>query len=272
MKNKVEKIAVIGHGYVGKAVDAFFSKAYEVLIYDPAEELSASREDINDCEMAVICVPTPMKEDGMADLSAIESTFKWLDVPLVLIKSTVPPGTTEKLNKNYMNGYICFSPEFIGEGKYFIPYWKYPHPTKMEYHDFFIIGGEEPSRTEIVDVMTKIFGPSCRILKTTSTEAELIKYMENSWGATKVTFANEFYEIARVFKADWQVIREGFLMDGRTERIHTMVRKESRGFGGKCFPKDVNAIVKATEDKGYEPNLLKQVLKSNDEFRSRQEM
>jgi UDPglucose 6-dehydrogenase len=90
--------------------------------------------------------------------------------------------------------------------------------------------------------------------------------MCNSWGAHKVTFANEWFEIANIFGVNYDELRELFVLDTRVEKIHTAVLKSKRGFGGKCFPKDVNAIVKATEKAGYSPELLKQVLKSNDEF------
>lgn len=268
------KIAIIGHGYVGKAIEKLFHEHAQLIIYDPAE-FPADRPDfkleirkyVNECDLAVICVPTPMSEDGKCDTSLVEETLEWLATPLVLIKSTIPPGTTEILQAVYGKR-ICFSPEYIGEGKYFVQFWKYPHPTEMKYHDFMIIGGEEPIRSRIVDIFAAALGPGCRFHKTDSKTAELVKYMENSWGAMKVTFANEFFEIAKAFGVDYQEARELFLLDGRVERMHTMVRADSRGFGGKCFPKDVNAIVKASERSGYEPKLLKQVLKSNDEFRN----
>lgn len=263
------KIAIIGYGYVGQAYGKFFDShdSFEVLIHDPKVFTSSSKKDINECDLAIVCVPTPMKEDGSCDTSIVEETVGWLETPLILVKSTVPPMTTEYLSR--MKGRpVCFSPEFIGEGKYFIPYWRYPHPTDVRMHDFFIIGGEEPARSKIVDIFQVVMGPNARIFKMASREAEIIKYMENSWGAMKVTFANEFYEICKIFGADYDVVREGFLADGRTERIHTMVRDEARGFGGKCFPKDVNAIIKTSEAAGYEPKLLKQVLASNKEFRN----
>lgn len=262
MKNK--KIGIVGYGYVGKAFDEFFKRGYETEIYDEPLKIG-TKDKINECELAVVCVPTNMKEDKSADISIVEDVISWINTPLILIKSAIPPKTTNNLILKYKKQ-ICVSPEYLGEGKYFVPYWKYPHPTKEEYHDFLIVGGNEPYRTQIIDILLKIFGPSVKVLKTSTIEAEIIKYMENSWGATKVTFANEFYEICKAFGADYQIVREGFLMDGRTERMHTMIREEARGFGGKCFPKDINGIVFASEKAGYSPELLKQVIKSNDYF------
>lgn len=262
-----KKVAVIGYGYVGKAVSHFFQEHYQVVNYDPAYRLT-DKELVNKCDLAVICVPTQMNEDGKCNTSIVEKTIAWVDTPLILIKSTIPPKTTEKLSRKYKKR-IAFSPEFIGEGKYFVPFWKYPHPTDMKYHDFMIIGGIRATTSKILDFFKPILGPSCRYFQTDSTTAELVKYMENSWGAMKVSFCNEFYEIAQRFEVDYDELRELFLADGRTERIHTAVFRDNRGFGGKCFPKDVNAIIKASEKAGYIPELLKQVLKSNDKFRTK---
>lgn len=263
-----KKVGVIGYGYLGKAFTRFFEDHYDVVWYDPFVEGSCTKEDINTCDLAVVCVPTNMREDGSCDLTAIESTFEWLRTPLVVIKSAVPPGTTERLNTQYRNwqDHICVSPEYMGESKYFTPFWKYPHPTDGKMHDFLVVGGPEPVTTKVVEYFLKVMGPAVKIIKMSAVEAEIVKYMENSWGATKVTFSNEFYEICKVFGADFQQVREGFLADGRVERMHTMVLGGSRGFGGKCFPKDVSAIIHASAAAGYTPELLKQVLHSNEVF------
>lgn len=280
-----KNIAIIGYGYVGKAMEKFFSSHYDIKVYDPyymdANEMSVELQDdnifftrikntINKCDLAVICVPTPMMDDGKCDTSIVEETFEWLDVPLTLIKSTVLPGTTNMLQDKYPELSIAFSPEYIGEGKYEVQWWKdkgYPHPTDMKKHDFVIIGGERPITSKILEFFKKVVGPDVKYVQTDSTTAELTKYMENSWGATKVIFCNEFAKMAGAFGVDYNELRELFLLDGRTERMHTLVFEDNKGFGGKCFPKDVNGIVKASERAGYKPGLLKQVLKSNDEIR-----
>lgn len=259
------KISIIGYGYVGKAYHNFFKRHYDVVVYDPYYKEHCDKSAFV-CDMAVICVPTQQNEDGSGDITIVEDSIREVDAPLILIKSAVPPGTTDYLSKKYKKP-ICLSPEFIGEGNYFIPYWKYPHPSDATMHDFLIVGGPEPQRSQVIDVMLKILGPSCYIHKLTALEAELDKYMENCWGAMKVTFANEWYEIAKRFGADWHRLREAFLADGRTERMHTMVRPQARGYGGKCFPKDVRAIIYASNKKGYQPALLEEVDRSNNKFR-----
>jgi len=247
----MKKIAVIGYGFVGKAIVDLFKYHYKMEIYDPAYLEYNDKTKISKCDLAVICVPTEMKLDGECDLSIVEETIKWVDVPLILIKSTIPPGTTKYLVEKYKKR-ICFSPEYIGEGNYFVPFWKYPHPKELKYHDFMIIGGNREDCSDILSYFKPIMGPNAKYHITNSNVAELTKYMENCWGATKVTFCNEFYEIAQVFNVDFDELRELWLLDKRVERMHTLVFKEKRGFGGKCFPKDVNAIIKASEKKGYD--------------------
>lgn len=276
------KITLYGFGYVGRALFEFFKDHFEIQVYDPNIDVSQLRSQfpghnfLNDFDAlektkhALIAVPTPMRDDGSCDTSIVIDTLKKSQSEFHLIKSTVPPGTTEFLISE-TGKKICFSPEYIGEGKYIIQWWKdraYPHPTDMKYHDFQIFGGEKDVTSEFIQIFQKVVGPDVKYMQTNSRTAELTKYMVNSWGAMKVTFCNEFFEIAKAFGVDYNELRELFLLDGRTERMHTSVFPDARGFGGKCFPKDVNAIVKATEAKGYHPDLIKEVLSSNKKFRN----
>ncbi len=278
----MKKIAVIGYGYVGKAVVNFFKDHFDVRVYDPYVQtkmlhdegklhgLTMDKEAMNECDLAVLCVPTPMSDDGSVDLSAVYATFEWLTVPLILIKSTVPPGTVEGLSKKYPNLNIAFSPEYIGEGKYVTQWWKdkgYPHPTDMKYHDFQIFGGPREVTKKIIPFFQKVLGPEAKYMQTDSKTAELVKYMENSWGYAKVMFCNEFYDIAQAFGIDYNELRELWLLDGRVERMHTAVFTENRNVGGKCFPKDVNGIAKAAENAGFEPKLLKAILQKNKDIK-----
>lgn len=282
----MKKIAIIGHGYVGKAMANYFKDHFNVFVYDPflyPERqpvnlgnsdipdyiLGASKEEVNQCDLVVICVPTPMRPDGMCDTSIVEDVLSWLSVRLVLIKSTIPPGTSRRLAEQYKTLNIVFSPEYIGEGKYYVPVHKgYPHPTDMKQHEFFIFGGNRVDTAGVINFFLKVSGPDPFYAQTDWETAEVCKYMENSWGAMKVTFFNEFFDIAKTFGVDYKELRELFLLDGRTERMHTAVFEDKRGFGGKCFPKDVNAIVVASTAAGYEPHLLNEVLQSNERFTS----
>ncbi len=269
-----DKVAIIGYGYVGRAMAKIFPDA---LIHDPfLKDLNikvSSQEEVNSqAKLAVVCVPTPMNKDGSCDLSAVESTLEWLKVPLILIKSTVPPGTTGKFREKYPNKKICFSPEYIGEGKYFVAPWRYPDPKDPTKHDFMIIGGPIEDAEEIQAIFQRRLGPDKFYYLIPAKEAEMVKYMENCWGAMKVTFCNEFYEICKAFGVSYPRIREGFLLDSRTERMHTAVFPDARGFGGKCYPKDLNALIKASLEVGYDPKLLREVWESNKRFRGEDEV
>lgn len=257
----MKKVAIIGLGYVGSAYQKLFPEA---VIYDPPKGFK-DKKAANGCELAIICVPTPSKKDGSCDISIVEKTVKWLETPLILIKSTISPGATKRLKNKYRKR-ICHSPEYIGEGKYYVAPWRYPHPSDVIHHTFMIIGGEPKDRQAIIQIFLPVLGPDKIYYQVDETTSELIKYMENAWGATKVTLCNEFYEIAKKFKVDYSQLREGFLLDSRVERMHTAVFENKRGFGGKCFPKDLTALAKFSERAGYEPKLIKQVIKSNEEF------
>ncbi len=267
--NTKKTVAIIGHGYVGKAVRSFFEGHFNVLVFDVAQpDISVSEAEINKkADLAVICVPTPMSDDGTADLAMVEKSVSWLKTPLILIKSTIPPGTTATLSKKYKKS-IAFSPEYIGEGNYVIPFWKgYPDPHDMKRHDFVIVGGDKKVTSKIMLFFKTVLGAEPRYFETDSTTAELVKYMENSFLATKVTFCNEFFDIAKGLGVDYNELRELWLLDGRVGRSHTVVFEDRRGFGGKCLPKDVTALVKASTKAGYKPKLLTAVLDTNKEIR-----
>lgn len=275
----MKKIGIVGFGYVGQAIFRLFMRHYQLAVYDPKltqmmikyPNLNkllgnrVSKDAVNQCDLGIICVPTPEKKDGSCDISIVEETVKWLETPLILIKSTVEPKTTEYLKKKYKKR-IVFSPEYLGEGKYFIEYWKHPHPTDIRYHTFQIFGGDEKDTSEIVDFFLPVMGPNKTYAQTDSRTAELVKYAENNWGAMKVTWANEWYEICKAFDRDWHKVRELWALDGRVEKMHTAIFKDKRGFSGKCFPKDNKAIVRASEKMGYEPKFLKAMIEANTRF------
>jgi UDPglucose 6-dehydrogenase len=260
-------LAIIGYGYVGKAISAFFERTTNICIYDPALG-HTNKEAADKADFAVICVPTPMSDTGAVDLTYIRETFEWLKTPLIIIKSTIPPGTTDSLRKQYaLDGRICFSPEYIGEGNYPVPYWNdIPHPIEMEKHSFHIFGGDKKATRKAIAYWTCAGGPFAKYLQTDAATAELVKYAENSWIATKITYMNELYDIAETFGSDFNELRELFLLDGRVGRSHTLVYPNRRGFHGKCIPKDTNGIVAQAKSKGYTPHLLEKVLEVNKLF------
>lgn len=279
-----DKIGIVGFGYVGKAMHKIFSDAlvYDTMHWDEngSRCTDAGRKAINDhqaqlakqaainlyCKLVIVCVPTPMVENGeefkAVDLSIIEETIGWLNAPLILIKSTVPPGTTDRL-VGATGKKIAFSPEYIGEGKYQVTPWKYMSPDDPRLHDFMIVGGEDGTTEQILNIFVQKLGPEKTYLPMKAVEAETVKYMENAWGAMKVIFAQEFYELCQKVGARYHMVREGWALDNRVEKMHTAVFVDDRGFGGKCYPKDVNGIVVKGDEVGAEMSLLKAVLRKN---------
>lgn len=261
MNEKDTQIAIISQGYVGRAFKELVRNHYKIVTYDPAFDLEYPATEIDKCHLAVICVPTPMQENGECDISIVEEAIKKLNNPYILIKSTISPGTTDRLRR-ITGKKILFSPEYIGESTYFNPVHK-----SMKETPFLIVGGPQKEVEQMFTIFEPVMGPYAHYFQCSAIEAEVIKYMENSFLATKVTFVNEFYEIAKAFGANWHTVREGWLLDERIGRAFSSVFADKRGFGGKCLPKDVNGIVAASEEQGYSPKLLKQVLDSNDRFR-----
>lgn len=264
------KIAVIGYGYVGKAFVEMVRERYGVVVYDPEYDLahnfdnvrfSDTIESIEDCFAGVVCVPTPSREDGSCDTSMVEEAIMQLKTELILIKSTIAPGTTDELKKKSSKR-IVFSPEYVGESAYYNPYFN----SDMKATPFLIVGGEKKDCNDIIDILLPILGPTKVYYKTTSLNAELIKYMENTYFAIKITFANEMYAICQAAGADWHAVREGWLLDPRVERMHTAVFAEQRGFGGKCFPKDTKALVCVAKKYGYDPAFIEEMIRTNQKF------
>lgn len=257
----MNKIAIIGRGYVGKSYAKMFDGA---ILYD--RHGKTNRAEINQCDLAIVCVPTAMLDDGSCDTSIVEEVVSWLETPLILIKSTISPGTTARLKK-LTGKRICHSPEYVGEGGYYVPFWQFPHPTEPQHHSFMIIGGEAQDREDILQMFYPILGPTKTYFQVTDIESELIKYYENCMIATKVTLANEFYELAKTFGASYSQMREGLVLDERQGRMFTIVYKNRRGFDGKCLPKDLAAITHAARKAGYDPKFLQAVLDNNERYK-----
>lgn len=262
------KIAIVGYGYVGKAMYKFFEKHYDVSIYDPGiydpGKMSikiSTKEEVNACDLAVICVPTPTGVGGVCDLSIVEESVRWVNTPLILIKSTVEVGTTERL-KTETGKRIVFSPEYCGESAYWSPY---AFHTDVKETPWFTFGGNPKDTEEMVYYFMKVAGPTKIYHQTDATTAELAKYVENTFYAMKVTFCHEIAEICKLTGVDYNKMREAWLLDPRLNRMHTAVFQESiKPYGGKCFPKDVAALVALSKKLGYDPALLEEIALSND--------
>jgi len=282
MAKSIKKIAVIGYGYVGKGTVRLFKDHYLVVAKDLDKEfifdenegqiiLESAEDDysrINDADLAVICVPTPTIDgDGPfkgCDISYVETVVKRLETPVILIKSTVEPGTTDRLRRE-TGKRIVFSPEYAGEGKYWSPY---KFDKDMKECPFVILGGPREDSAYILDLLVPVLGPKKFYYQVKAKEAEVIKYMENTYFGMKVVFSNEMKNICDALGVDYYTVRTGWSLDPRVDPMHTMVFPGSPGFGGKCLPKDIHGIIRASQKAGYEPEFLKEVIKSNERIKT----
>ena len=255
-------VGVIGLGRVGGSVCELFAPHAHVVAWGQTSDAPYPHGELASCDFAIVCVDTPSDAHGRADLASVDEAVKALPCDRVLLKSTVPPGTTARLRESTGKS-ICFWPEYVGESRYFNPYFS----SRIADVPFVIIGGAEAERRWYIDHLLPILGPTKTYFQCGSTEAELIKYAENAYFATKITFVNEYRRICEAFRADWHTVREGWLLDPRVEPMHTAAFAHEPGFGGKCLPKDVQAVVAAAADQGYGAALLAEVLASNARFR-----
>lgn len=281
------KVAIIGYGWVGKAYHKMFPDAYlydvtfpdkigikldgeaHVEHYDHpfVNGFVANKAAINrDCDLALICVPTNLKKElsdygdnpevkTQLDMSIVEDVVGWLDTPLILCKSALQPGTVDRLVKE-TGKKIAVSVEMVGEGRYFVPFWKYPHPEDPTYHDFLIVGGEEETARRCADFLWAKMSPDINIHLTSAVEAELCKMMENTWGAMKVTFGNVMYDVCADLGANYTRVLQAWGADGRTEKMHMRVLPNKRGWRSKCYDKDVPALA-ALDQSGFLADMVK---------------
>jgi UDPglucose 6-dehydrogenase len=273
MQDPIYKVGIIGWGVVGKGIQKLLGD-YVRVIYDPNfDDLSNTQKNFTGLDLAIVCVPTPTAEDGMScDTSFVDKTLSWLEdiqfKGVILIKSTTVPSRVMEY-RDYLNQRIVFSPEFQGESKYFTPFWKYPDPTDMRTHTWQVFGGKREDTNVCVEVFKRKMSVDTQYFQTDIVTASLAKYIENAFFATKVTFVNEWYDIAELYGADWNELRELWLADPRINRNHTLVFPKDRGYAGKCFPKDVKAIIQDAKSNGYTPELLAAVDKVNEKMRKK---
>ncbi len=231
------KVGIIGNGFVGEAQAFAFSSIADVYIYDINPLKSKDLlEDIHKCDYVFICVPTPMLRDGSQDISYVEQVFKFTTKkPIYILKSTVIPGTTDSLVKKYPSIKLVFSPEFLTE-----------RTAKLDMltQARIILGGKNENVHEVKKLFLKRF-KNKHIIETDSKTAELVKYMNNTFFATKVSIMNEFKLLCDKIGANWDDALNGFSSDGRVGDSHLNVpgHDGKLGYGGTCFPKDVKALL-----------------------------
>jgi UDPglucose 6-dehydrogenase len=239
-----ERIALVGNGYLGQAYERVFPEA---LVYDEPKELyagetslEAGRLAVNACDMAIVAVPTDPTETGELNMSIVEDVVGWLETPDILIKSALQPGTADKLVEETGKN-IAVSVEYLGMGNYYMPE-KYPDSKDPTKHRLLVIGGETAVAGRCASRLWNRMSPDIRIHLVTAREAEIVKLVENFYGALKVTFANCLYNLVENSGQSFIKVHQAWGEDGRTDPMHTRVTEGKRGWQSHCYSKDIQAL------------------------------
>jgi UDPglucose 6-dehydrogenase len=263
-------VGIVGKGFVGGAMYENFKEVFNVLVWDTDEtkrNVATFDDFVNDSDIIFVCVPTPMKDDGSCDTHIVSSVIG--DIArvdrrkYVVIKSTVTPGTTQQLASD-LNMTIGFNPEFLTEAN--------AH-NDFRFQQLIVIGADDSG---IATVMTQLYSEfnskvenPAYVIRRTTKEAEMFKYLANCFLATKVIFANEFKNLCDKTDVDYNRIAEIAVLDKRLGKTHWKVPGPDgkHGFGGSCFPKDTSALLRHAEELGVSLWLLTEATYINGEIR-----
>jgi len=267
------KLGIIGIGFVGGTTATILEESHEVYRYDKYKSPYNSESNLEDLaknsECAFICVPTPMQPSGAIDYSNIHNSINELlhqvqkvgrspsDLTVV-IRSTAVSGTTDDLAEKYPFKF-AFNPEFLRE----------KHALEdMKNTNRIIVGANEPeTQAKVVSIYKPIF-PNATYILSTSKEAEMIKYAANVFLAGQVALANEIYQICQAVGVNYNTVKDAILLDDRIGRnIDVPGHDGDLGFGGKCFPKDLNALIYLARENMYRPHLLEEFWRLNEKVR-----
>ena len=262
----MQKIGIVGQGFVGTALNEGLKQYFQIETYDINK--TSTCESLIDLskksDVIFICLPTPMKKNGSCHIDIVEKVVSDLhyinNCKTVVIKSTIPPGTTETWNEIYYNIQIVFNPEFLTEANSI---------EDFKNQNRIILGGPRPGTTIVKRIFAKAF-PKVPIIKTGSTTAEMVKYFINCFLATKVSFANEMYQICEALNIDYDKVTEYAIYDERIGKSHLNVPGPDGdfGYGGHCFPKDVKALIKLAENFMVIPEMLNATDTKNNSVRT----
>jgi UDPglucose 6-dehydrogenase len=254
-------IGIIGNGFVGNAVYQNLKDRIECKVFDvdPNRSPNTLEEVLASC-FIFVCLPTPMNKSGKCDLSIIENFFSNLTDQIsgiFVIKSTVPVGTTEKFAQTHK---VIHNPEFL--------------TAKNAVEDFKnsernIIGGKQEYCEEFARFFSKMF-PHIPNQIVTSSESETIKYFSNTFLATKVAYFNKMYDFCQEVGIGYERVKDGVIADSRIGKSHTDVPgfDGDRGFGGTCFPKDINSLIYQMDEIGMDSSIFYEVWKYNQSIRT----
>lgn len=277
-------VGIIGHGFVGKAMDEFFNGKCTVRVYDKKDGNAWQLESVIDnSEVIFICVNTPMKADGschtgfvtevIRDIhSRVMKTHRDPSSLVLVIKSTVKPGYTKEVQQAFAPLRVCFSPEFLTEKN---------SVQDMKETNRIIVGGEKSDALivckyfadadpEPLKSIAMHIDPQRVIVQCDSTTAELVKLYANGMLAAKVMFSNEIYQICKSMTVSYDDVRSLACLDERIGSGHTQVPGPDGdlGFGGHCFPKDVNSLKALCAELGIQEKMITAILERNDSLRT----
>ncbi len=253
------RIGIIGYGIVGQAVEYGFSKE-EIHVYDKFKPSESLKEVVQKSDYIFVCLPTPIKKDESGiDLSIIDEAIAKIvriarkSDKIIIIKSTVIPGTTKGYITKYKDNLFCFNPEFLRERSFLQDFVN---------SDRIIIGAENDLVLRRVSSIYQSTMPKIPIFLTDPTTAEMVKYMANCFLATKVIFANEMFEICEKLGIKYEEVKKMVTADKRIYDSHLDITS-ARGFGGKCFPKDLLALRALAKKMGVDTKILDAVWAKN---------
>jgi UDPglucose 6-dehydrogenase len=249
------RIGIIGVGMVGGALRKYFEgKGLGLSLYDTGRNLG-SIEEINQADVIFICVPTPFNKEKGFDLSCVENANRCISgSKIIVIKSTVLPGTTEKLQLEHPQHKFLFNPEFLTE---------LTADQDMHFPDRQVIGYTKKSYDVAKDILQILpLAPFERMMP--ATEAEMVKYFGNTWFSAKVIFANQMYDLCQKLGINYEKVKEAAAADKRIGRTHLEIfHKGYRGYGGKCLPKDIKSLIRFAEENEVDLRLHKVVEEIN---------
>ncbi|HNY80949.1 MAG TPA: hypothetical protein PKO46_21930 [Sedimentisphaerales bacterium] len=263
------RVGIVGYGYVGRATAHALGTIAEVAWHDPSMDGSRPLAELARWAHALfVCVPTPMSSSGAADLGIVREVIAQLSdlaggVPVV-IKSTVPPGTTDDLARRWPTVPLVFSPEFLRERHHLEDA---ASPTRI------VLGWsptiDDSRRSHVRELFVRRF-PTVPLIELRSIEAELLKYAANALFGVKVSFANEMADLAEQIGANWESVRAALVLDPRIGAGHLAVPGPDgeRGFGGKCLPKDMSALLAMAKDVGVDLALIAAAVHANQRRRA----
>ena len=236
------KLGIVGHGFVGTAVDHGFTKGVQKFIVDPKHNSNYTIEDLIQFgpDAVFVAVPTPQLESGECNTEILDDVMQQLNKCkglLVIVKSTVPAYKLQNIKEQCIDLRVVYNPEFLTEKNYIDDFRNPP---------MHVFGGSDADTLKVEDIYHKHSQcEPCPVFRTDLVTASMVKYCINSFLATKVTFMNEMYDVLKAAKgADWQTFTKIIAHDPRIGKTHMRVpgNDGQRGYAGSCFPKDTNAL------------------------------